>query len=247
MAAGRERKSYPIGLSLQSDQAVGYPEIRSACLGLASLCLFPLVLPMNSVLGSQFGKQWPGWLRRIVRSPGVWCIVLVIAAAWFAQQSIGVVGGAEALRERFGLTALVPLVIVHGLVSVSPLPSEVIAFTNSMVFGFALGVLANWSGWMLGAVIQYRLVRRTTSDLGLDEPMQRFRLPRWLQSLPVQHPVFLICSRWLPFGCHIANTAAGAAAVPLWRHLWCAAIGILPLAVIVAAAGSGTAKMLWSG
>lgn len=202
---------------------------------------------MNSVSRSCLGKNDPSLIRRIVTSPGVWSIALVIAAAAVAQHYLGVIGGAETLRERWGLSALLPLIVVHGLVSVSPLPGEVVAFTNSMVFGFALGVVANWSGWMLGAIIEYRLVRKTTSDLRLDQLSSRVRLPTWLKSLPVDHPVFLITSRWLPFGCHIANTAAGAAAVPLWRHTWCSAIGILPLAVLVAAAGSGMANVLSAG
>jgi uncharacterized membrane protein YdjX (TVP38/TMEM64 family) len=194
------------------------------------------------------GKRNPSTLiRRILTSPGVGCIVLVIIAAWIAQHYLGAIGGAEAMRARLGLSALLPLIVVHGLVSVSPLPGEVVAFANSMVFGFALGVVANWSGWMLGAIIEYRLVQKTTSDLGLNRPALWSSMPKWLQSLPVHHPMFLICSRWLPFGCHIANTAAGAAGVPLWRHLWCSAIGILPLAVIVAALGSGAAGMMSGG
>jgi hypothetical protein len=109
------------------------------------------------------GKRNPSTLiRRILTSPGVGCIVLVIIAAWIAQHYLGAIGGAEAMRARLGLSALLPLIVVHG-------------------------------------------------------------------------------------GCHIANTAAGAAGVPLWRHLWCSAIGILPLAVIVAALGSGAAGMMSGG
>jgi uncharacterized membrane protein YdjX (TVP38/TMEM64 family) len=204
---------------------------------------------MNSVFRSFFEEQRRfSIIRRLLASPGMWCIVLVIIAAWLAQHYVGVVGGAEVLRQRFGLSAMLPLIVVHALVSVSPLPGEVVAFTNSMVFGFQLGVVCSWSGWMLGAVIEYRLVRKATNDLGLSQSsLWTTRAPKWLQSFPVDHPCFLICARWLPFGCHIVNTAAGAAAVPLWRHIWCSAIGIVPLAVIVAALGSGVANALMAG
>lgn len=189
-------------------------------------------------------KNGSSVLRHLLGSPGMWSIVFVIIAAWMAHHYLGAIGGAEALRERFGMTAIVPLIVVHGLVSVSPLPGELVALANSMVFGFTLGVVSNWSGWMLAAIIQYGLVRRTASDLNLEQSSLWKRVPTWLQSVPVHHPFFLIGARWLPFGGHLVNTAAGAAAVPLWRHFWCSAISILPIAIIVAALGSAAAKAL---
>ena len=123
---------------------------------------------------------------------------------------------------------------------------EVVAFGNSMLFGFNVGVVSNWAGWMLAAIIQYTLVRRAASDLELSDSRVWQRAPAWLQRLPLGHPVFLICGRWLPFGSHLVNTTAGVIPVPFHRHLWCAAVSILPIAVLVASLGSGAVRW-WGG
>ena len=67
----------------------------------------------------------------------------------------------------------------------------------------------------------------------------RTRLPSWLNQFPVEHPAFLIVARWLPWGPHLVNSAAGVYGVPLARHGWCAAVGIVPQALFISAVGHG--------
>ncbi|MCZ7677674.1 MAG: VTT domain-containing protein [Sandaracinaceae bacterium] len=57
--------------------------------------------------------------------------------------------------------------------------------------------------------------------------------------LPLDHPAFLVCVRWLPMGFHLANVAAGARGVPARRQLWIAAVGSIPGAVLWAGVGAG--------
>ena len=183
----------------------------------------------------------PAHSPSLYRSPGLWSIVAVVVAAWFVHDLIDFSGGSEALRQRLGMAAMPLLILVHALVSVSPFPGEVVAFGNSMLFGFGLGVVSNWSGWMIAAVIEYGLARRTAIDLGIRQTPTWRRPPAWLRAVPLHHPVFLICGRWLPFGAHLVNTTAGVLPVPFWRHVWCSAVSILPVATLVAALGSGAA------
>jgi hypothetical protein len=61
--------------------------------------------------------------------------------------------------------------------------------------------------------------------------------------LPADHPLFLIVGRWLPFGGHVVNAAAAARA-SFRRHLWCAAVSIVPVEVLFSALANGW-RWLW--
>jgi uncharacterized membrane protein YdjX (TVP38/TMEM64 family) len=87
------------------------------------------------------------------------------------------------------------------------------------------------------AVLQYGLSRRTADDVDLSSLLER--TPEWMRRFPAGHPLFLIMARQLPIGPHIVNISAGALHVPLWRHVWCAAIAVVPEAVLVAGVRAG--------
>lgn len=178
-------------------------------------------------------------VSRIARSPGLWGIVAVVVAAWLILQKGDYSSLSNRFLDRFGFAALSLLVLIHAVVSVSPFPGEVVAVHNSMLLGFALGAACNWCGWMLAAAIQFGLVRRTARDVAPDPVVLARRIPAWLRKLPMDHPLFLIGGRWLPFGGHLVNTAAGVLSVSFRRHLWCSAISIIPVALLFAGIGHG--------
>lgn len=147
------------------------------------------------------------------------------------------------LHARHGAAFTLVLLPLQTLVSLSlsPVPSDVVAFALALVHGFARGTLLIWAGWMAGAVIQYELSRRIAGEIGWQEKMGR--APAWVQRLPPGHPAFLVCARWLPLGPHLVNTVAGAAGVPRARFLLCAATGILPIAALIAALATGLLEL----
>ena len=175
--------------------------------------------------------------RRVLRSRGFQMIVFALVAGGGAWVWIAASGGPASLREHHGLLAAALLVPLQALVSLTPFPGEVVALTNGVVFGFGWGAFAIWSGWMLTAFLQYALVRRTANDLEFEATLDR--LPAWLRRFPVDHPIFLIAARWLPYGAHLVNSAAGAFEVPRWRFTWCAAIGIGVGALAMSALANG--------
>jgi len=170
--------------------------------------------------------------------PGVRTLALVALLGWVLVEILDASGGPEAVRARYGLWAAAILVPAHAVLAVSPFPSEVLAITYGAIYGLALGSLFAWSGWMLGALLEYSLFRRVAVDAG---PDARDRLPTWLRRLPVGHPVFLVFARLIPLGNHVANAAAGAARVPLWRFCWTTAIALAPFSFLVAAVSAGVA------
>jgi uncharacterized membrane protein YdjX (TVP38/TMEM64 family) len=159
-------------------------------------------------------------------------VIAALLALWFAGE-----GTAEGFAARLGWPGASALVVAQALIAVSPFPSQIVAVPIAVTYGFWLGVALNWAGWMLAAVLQYGLSRRTADDIDLDRLLDR--TPRWMRRFPADHPLFLILARQLPIGPHIVNMTAGALHVPLRRHLWCAAIGVVPEAVLVSAVSAG--------
>jgi uncharacterized membrane protein YdjX (TVP38/TMEM64 family) len=179
--------------------------------------------------------RWRSALR-LLRSPGLHGLLLAGLLAWLLLQGLEAVGGPEAVRARWGLGAAGLLVPVHAVVAVSPFPSEVIALAHGAIYGFALGWPLTWAGWLLGALLEYRLFRRIASDV---DATGAGRLPGWLRRFPVEHPLFLICGRLVPFGNHAVNALAGSVRVPFRRFAWASALAFVPFSALVAAIGSG--------
>jgi hypothetical protein len=89
---------------------------------------------------------------------------------------------------------------------------------------------------MIAAWVEFALLRRAVKSMAWDESASW--MPAWLRRMPADHPLFLIAGRWVPMGGHVVNFA-GAARATFWRHTWCAAIGIVPVAVFFSALANG--------
>lgn len=163
--------------------------------------------------------------------------IIVVVTAWIVSRWLQSVGGADALALRFGALAPAVSVPMHVLLSASPFPSEVIGVTNGAFYGFWLGTLYGWMGWLGGAVLEYCVVRCGAGYV--DSRSELRQLPAWLRRFPVGHPVFLIIGRQLPFGFHIVNVLAAVAGVSPTRHLSCAAVSNLLYALAASAVGAG--------
>ena len=146
-------------------------------------------------------------------------------------------GEADRITQQLGGPGAAVLVVAQALIAVSPFPSQIVAVPLAVMYGFWRGVALIWTGWMLAAALQYWLSRRTADDIDLNSWLER--TPRWIRRFPAGHPLFLILARQLPIGPHIVNITAGALHVPLWRHLWCAAIAVIPEAVIISGVSVG--------
>jgi uncharacterized membrane protein YdjX (TVP38/TMEM64 family) len=167
-----------------------------------------------------------GWLA---------ALAAVVLVSWWVVVWLEGAGVMATLRERGGIWGAVGLTLFHAAVAVSPAPGEPVAIANSALYGFGWGVLMNWSGWMMAAMVEFGLLRRAAKSVTLGESSQGVS---WLRKLPADHPLFLIAGRWVPFGGHLVNAAAAAKA-SFWRHCWCAAIGLVPVAILFSALANG--------
>ena len=164
---------------------------------------------------------------------GVGLLLIGFGAARWVQQ----MGGAEGIWERFGWYAPTLTVPLHAMVSLSPVPSDLIAVANGTMYGPWFGTLLGWAGWYLAAWIRFGVGRRAGRDLPIDRWWSL--LPGPLQRLPVGHPVFLVLSRYVPYvGGEISTLVPGARGVAPWRFAWCTAIAIAPYALLLASLGA---------
>ncbi len=178
-------------------------------------------------------------MRGLTRSRALLALLAISVGAWVAWAWLDIpsaLAWARGLHGPVPALFLVPLQTAISL-SLSPVPSDVVGIAICVVYGFTRGSLLVWMAWMLGAWIQYALVRRIANRVETDA--KRSHLPSWMQRLPVEHPAFLICGRWVPLGPHLVNSAAGAAGIPLWRYTWTAAVGIAPVAILIGAIATG--------
>jgi len=185
----------------------------------------------------------PPFSQRALRSRGLWSIAVVMVGAVLLARWLQSTGGIAGMRAHYGNSVAFVAVLMQALLSLSPVPSQIVAIPTAVVFGFWLGATLLWTGWLLAAFVQYALARYTAKELDFEQILKR--LPRRIRELPAHHPAFLILTRWFPAGYHVVNTVAGAYEVPLFRHAWCAAVSIVPRAVFLSAVANGLASAWW--
>lgn len=185
--------------------------------------------------------EWPGkrsaW-RRVFTSKALYILLGLTALGVALLRWSEAYGGPGGLWETFGWWAPVLSVPLHALVAVTPLPSDIVGMANGALYGFWFGALLSWLGWYLASFGQYAIGRRARCDFDLDTWLAR--APAWIRRLPVEHPLFLILSRFVPYaGGHLATLVPGAMRVPLRRYAWCTAVALVPQSMAMAGAGAG--------
>jgi len=173
---------------------------------------------------------------RLLTSPSVYIILgLLILGVGLWNWVVSIGGPAELRAEfsrMFGPSAPLVTVNLHIVLAITPFPSDLISIANGAMYGFPLGAGLSWFAWWIAALLEFGLGRRTRKDLHLEEATDR--LPHWLRRFPVEHPVFLIVGRLVPWvGGHATTFVPGAAGVSWRRYVWCSAIGIIPGALLM--------------
>lgn len=176
-------------------------------------------------------------LGRLFRSPTFYLIVAILIAAWFGWQWLQDHEIKE-VRDSFGLAAIAITLPLHVVMAMTPFPSDLFAIANGALYGLILGTVISCSGWWMAALLQFGLGRRARKDFDFEQ--QPPNLPAWLRRLPIDHPVYLIGIRQVPWlGMHLGSFVPGAAGVPWKRFAWCSAIGVIPGSLLMTAIGAG--------
>lgn len=182
-------------------------------------------------------RNWARWSGALA----VAALLLAAFLLWraLAQHDIELAEMSPAEAQRFaaswGAWSAVVAVLLMVLHSFVPLPAEIIAIANGMLFGTWLGIALTWAGAMLGAVLSFALSR------ALGRPFVRLLVSerRWRQVETLSlTPTTLLFVRLVPLiSFNLVNYAAGLLGVRWLPFLWTTAVGILPLTVAMVVAG----------
>ena len=128
-----------------------------------------------------------------------------------------------------------PLLMV--VVAILPIPAEIPAAMNGMLFGPVLGIVVTWSGAMIGAVLSYELARYFGRGLS-----DRFVKPETLAKLEhlkdTEAAVLLVLRLTPVVAFTVVNWASGLLQVRRSTFVWTTAVGILPGTIAFTASGS---------
>ncbi|MBI3706526.1 MAG: TVP38/TMEM64 family protein [Proteobacteria bacterium] len=133
------------------------------------------------------------------------------------------------------------LMVIHSFL---PLPAEVIAIANGMMFGVFWGSATTWVGAMLGAILSFGTARWVGRPV-----FRRFVAPRYRREIERWHgnTLALLVVRFIPvFSFNVINYAAGVSGVGWWTFLWTTAVGIVPITVVSVAFGHSLLMASWS-
>ncbi len=191
----------------------------------------------------------PAWPLRL--AAGVALAVLAALLLWASLGGLGLAPGwlqlSPAQVEEFAASwgmwsaaASMALMVLHSFV---PIPAEVIAVANGMMFGPWRGTLVTWSGAMLGAISAFAVARwlgRPVVRRFVAEE-RRAGIEAW-----TRRPGSLLLLRLIPVvSFNLVNFAAGLAGTSWWNFLWTTALGILPLTVVSVVLGSRIFEIAW--
>ncbi len=132
----------------------------------------------------------------------------------------------EQLIPTTGFAGPLFSILLMGILSATPIPTDPIVILNGALFGPFIGVLVSWMGNNLAAVIEYFIGKGLGSLADFNQ--QKKHLPFGLDKFPADSAIFLIFGRFVPqVGGKIVSLAGGAYHVPFGRYLWTAVVSNL--------------------
>lgn len=152
----------------------------------------------------------------------------------------------EAFLERSGRWAYVVAPLFMVVVAILPIPAEIPAMANGMIFGALVGTAITWLGAILGALISFELARKFGRPLAerFIKPTVLERADRLVES--AGWPA-LITVRLIPTVAFTAvNWGAGFTSIRRFTFAWTTVLGILPGAIVFTGSGTGLATLFRS-
>ncbi len=192
--------------------------IRLATAQRAAVALFALLLLTASLLAVAAAVGSPSQDPEFASSPiYTWLTEHKTAAYWAA-----------------------PMLMV--VVAILPIPAEIPAAMNGMLFGAVLGVMITWGGAMVGAMLSYELARcfgrKLTRRFVKPEVVARFEGLK-----DTEAPVLLMLRLTPVVAFTVVNWASGLLQVRRSTFMWTTAVGILPGTIAFTASGSVAASL----
>jgi len=166
--------------------------------------------------------------------------VLTFGLIYYAGKNID---DMEKFIASWGYAAPFISVVLYGILSITPIPTDPISVVNGALFGPVVGFLTSWMGNNVAALIEYVLGKGIGSVTHFED--KKKNLPWGLSGAPVNSAWFLIGGRFVPgFGSKIVSILAGVYSVSVWRYIWTAAVANVVGAALYALGGAEVIKFL---
>lgn len=200
--------------------------------------------------------HWNGAIRPCVIIAQALAIAAAVAGHLVAQGSSEGVAGAADLAfgaetpepgagglgtwiEGLGPWAYVVAPLFTVIVAILPIPAELPAVLNGMLFGLGLGVAVTWGGAFAGALLSFELARRAGRPLAV-RVIGAARMAQADRLMQAAGWPALLVLRLIPVVAFTAiNWGAGFTSLGRWTFAWTTAVGILPGAILFTTTGAG--------
>lgn len=142
----------------------------------------------------------------------------------------------EKLIPSTGVLGPLFSILLMGILSATPIPTDPIVILNGAIFGPWIGILVSWMGNNLASFIEY-FIGRGLSQIADFEKLKK-KLPFGLSNFPADSIWFLLCGRFIPqIGGKIVSLTGGFYHVPIVRYLWTAFLSNLLGSIVLAYGG----------
>lgn len=142
----------------------------------------------------------------------------------------------EKLIPSTGLVGPLVSILLMGILSATPIPTDPIVILNGAIFGPWIGILVSWMGNNLATVIEYYIGKGLGQIVDFEKIKRE--LPLGLSRFPADSVWFLFFGRFVPqIGGKIVSLAGGFYRVPLKRYLWTAFLSNLLGSILLAYGG----------
>ena len=142
----------------------------------------------------------------------------------------------EILIPTLGIFGPIFSILLMGILSATPIPTDPIVIFNGAIFGPFIGVLVSWLGNDLASIIEY-FIGRSLGEV-TDFEKTKANLPFGLSRFPADSVWFLLFGRFIPqFGGKVVSLTGGFYRVPKVRYLWTAFLSNLLGSILLAYGG----------
>ena len=142
----------------------------------------------------------------------------------------------EGVIPATGIIGPLVSILLMGILSATPIPTDPIVILNGAIFGPLGGVLVSWMGNNLASVIEY-FIGRGLGEIADFEKIKG-KLPFGLSRFPADSVWFLLFGRFVPqFGGKIVSLVGGFYRVPFFLYLWTAFLSNLFGSILLAVGG----------
>jgi uncharacterized membrane protein YdjX (TVP38/TMEM64 family) len=149
--------------------------------------------------------------------------------------------------RAWGFGGVLIAIILMGLISATPIPTESLMILYLKVYGLYWGILYSWVGFIVGSLLIFMLARSYGQELVLKiVAADKINIvDSWIKK---QGTTGLLIARLLPVPAYAVNYIAGVMpSMKLWPYFWTGAISMIPYYVSTGFIYMSATGKTWQG